>query len=237
MLTHTGTWITDANDAVPSPLDIAVASGRITRFAGALWMPLIAHITLVSWISLRRGQKDDYRTWYAALLHDAHEVVLGEVPSSAKTASRKKQERTHDRRIFSAYNCQKGIDKDVIEVADKVALFLEGRRLKLPGFARLSDGFPHPTMEEREFFDRLLTSDWMEPAVTTDPESGPVQQITAILNIRGDAKRLPDARRYFEKNVVPQLRGPTRSAISSVSRLHTPAKVDWDGVASQEEMR
>lgn len=94
MLTYTGQFVTIEQGA-PTLRDIAIQLGRIPRFMGALkvFWPVLAHSILVARLC-------PPETKLYGLLHDAAEVVVGDVPRTIKTAGQKSKEKQVLYRIF-----------------------------------------------------------------------------------------------------------------------------------------
>lgn len=81
MITFSGQHIQridQTEHGTPTPIDIAVHAGRICRFGGAVWAPLLAHLMFVGLLAYKRSGKIENFIW--GLLHDAHEVVTSDVP-------------------------------------------------------------------------------------------------------------------------------------------------------------
>jgi hypothetical protein len=80
LITHSGRSVFVGSTAGPSLDDIAVGLGRTARFAGQTkrWYPVLAHTIVVS--KLVRPENRLH-----ALLHDAPESVVGDVPTTWKT--------------------------------------------------------------------------------------------------------------------------------------------------------
>lgn len=133
-ITYSGISINPHHLAAPSPLDIAVAMGRICRWAGARWFTLGAHSMAVGVFAIERGA--DIPTWAWAFLHDAHEVITGEITSPWKTPDMKTGQAVLDQVIVDKYlgELQKIIDKALVKAVDVEALFAEAKALNVPGF-------------------------------------------------------------------------------------------------------
>ena len=81
--------------------EFAVGLSRLPRFAGQTVVPwTVAHHLLVC------RQLSLYRPDLAvhALLHDAHEAMTGDIPTTFKTRDLKRSQRRLDARIYSAFN-------------------------------------------------------------------------------------------------------------------------------------
>lgn len=136
MITNSGIWMRPGEAAAPTPRDIAVGMCRITRYAGAIWVPLAAHSILVAEFAYRATQ---YPCDFAfGLLHDAHETVTGEVTRKWKPPEMKSREADLDARIFAAFNLSISTyaeRHDLIKAADEKALCAEATLCGLPHWA------------------------------------------------------------------------------------------------------
>lgn len=218
MITYTGIWVTPATGLVPCPLDIAVHSGRITRYAGALWSSLLAHHVLVAeltWAHLMMsGKPFDHETWAWSILHDAHETFMGEIPRRWKTPERKAQEKEADARLLRAYGLMpEMIDYRLIKQKDERALMAEAIALELPGFRQKYmaennlSAFPEPDDVELEMMDSLIRSGFYEIEQCTNPDSAAVRGMAHVLALIQDGL-LPTALHRFRallNEVLPEM--------------------------------
>lgn len=164
MITFSGIHITPANDLVPTPNDIAVHMGRITRFAGAIWCPLIAHSVLVAELVRRELDEqnscfgsEEHSTWLWGLLHDAHETVTGELVYPFKTADMRRRQKEFDKRLYNQFKLvPELIDLKLVKAMDERAMVLEAVHKNLIGFKDVYcgtfgipfDEFPMPPEED-----------------------------------------------------------------------------------------
>jgi len=122
MITYGGTWVTQAF-GVPSLNDIAVAAMRIPRFCGSggMWWPVGMHLLLVADLVPPELEAD-------ALLHDAAEVCVNDIPSPMKTRSQRALEHRIMRRIYANLGLRMPTpdQEAVIKCADIRALNIEG---------------------------------------------------------------------------------------------------------------
>jgi hypothetical protein len=115
VLTFTDRLLT-TDGGYPSLMDIAVGMSRQPRFGGQtrVWWSVLDHslycdelvrASAPAGVPILGGDDEEaLRRWrLAALLHDAHEALTGDVPSPLKTADFKAMQRELDRRIFDAY--------------------------------------------------------------------------------------------------------------------------------------
>ena len=109
-VTYSGRLIMPTNYGVPSALDIAVSLGRECRWTGSLreWWSVLHHLRAMMYLAVHLFDLPDEQHVPAPvrahiLLHDAHEAVLRDVPTTWKTEAQREQERNLDRRIYEAY--------------------------------------------------------------------------------------------------------------------------------------
>jgi len=95
MLTFDGEYVGPETDNAPSLAAIALALGRQPRWSGRSEKPfnVLAHSFLVSEL-VGEGYSTD------ALLHDAAEAVVGDIPTNWKTDADRKREEGIMRRIY-----------------------------------------------------------------------------------------------------------------------------------------
>jgi len=156
MMTRSGVLVMPDNGAAPPLCDIALALARQPRFGGHTIDPWsVAEHSMVVALIVR------WRNPHAAigslpelhgLLHDAHESVTGDIPSTWKTDDTKRMQQALDVRIFASL----GIDPPSEEIralvyrSDRAALLAEAKHLAAPGvYAAIRagsgvDGVPQP---------------------------------------------------------------------------------------------
>lgn len=194
MITFSGIRIVPGTKTVPTPMDIAVQMGRITRFGGAVWSPLLMHSVLVAeltWrhLAAKKSEDFDFQTFCWALLHDAHEVVTGEVPRPWKGREMKDRQHELDFEISAAYKVDLlKADTRIVKAMDERALLLEAMELSLPGFTAVyekqelaGDHFPHIPEDEHRLAGALINSDFWRAELVTDWRSRPVKLFAGIL--------------------------------------------------------
>ena len=99
MMTVSGQLITQDAGA-PTIEDIARGLSRMPRFAGQTTTPwTVAHHSLVV-NEMARGDDQDLPLY--ALLHDAHECLTSDIPTTFKTPDMKSLQGRLDRRIYAA---------------------------------------------------------------------------------------------------------------------------------------
>jgi hypothetical protein len=159
---------------VPTPKDIAVGMCRITRYAGALWVPLAAHSVIVAEFCYRRAESDKDRFFCYGLLHDAHETVTGEVTRHYKPAEMKPFENELDDVIFSAFNLDVQAyreQKRFIKSSDEMSLAAEATLLGLKGwpayYERMEGHPPLRLMPDYEALAKIILNYWSRPEMVT----------------------------------------------------------------------
>jgi hypothetical protein len=193
MISNSGVWVTPTTGLIPTPKDIAVHAGRITRYAGAIWSPLLAHLVFVgelTWAHMMlSGKPFDYPTWAWSLLHDVHETFMGEIPRRWKIAERKNQEKEVDRGILAAFRlAHQHIDHQLIKAMDEHALMAEAVVLGLPGFREKYcaenklDAFPTPPDAELDMMRSLVDSDFYRAPACLSPDTRAVAGFAQVLN-------------------------------------------------------
>jgi len=115
--------------------DIARHLGRVMRFAGAVdtWWTVLQHSLLVSDLVEQPDLTGAFtepsraRACLAALFHDAHEFITGDVPSPWKTPALRAQQENIDIQIATALGLPRFSDAElrVVKIADNIALRLE----------------------------------------------------------------------------------------------------------------
>ena len=193
MITNSGIRVAPDTETVPTPRDIAVAMGRITRFGGAIWCPLLAHSVLVGELVLRNLRSRTggvavatrKETWAWAVLHDAHEVVTGEVVRPWKPGDLAALQRGLNERLAKAFSLDLSlVHLELVKRMDERALCLEAEVLGLPGFRESyikhelggsADAYPALDAAEGILTDRLHRSVFALPSMAaTDGAPGPV---------------------------------------------------------------
>lgn len=174
MITSSGIHIQKIGgvEGTPTTSDIAVQAGRICRFGGAIWYPLLPHLVFVGLLAYRRSGSVANLLW--GLLHDAHEVVTSDVPRPFKCDCMRTEQRAIDKRLTAVYLGGKHIpfcgivDFDLISACDIDACDIEAVTLNLLGYAEIvklhgrsygkyQDG-PYSNQDEQILFDNILAS-------------------------------------------------------------------------------
>ena len=168
MLTFTGVHITQDFGA-PTIRDIAVQSMRLFRFSGGgevLW-PIGMHMMLVADLA-----QDGYvHPWLEvhALLHDAAEVVVADVPRPMKTAEARALEDRVQTRIFAMLGVPEMTPelKAAVKDADFKAALAEGAcGIAGRGFLETQTGYSddvHAKAVLAEYLNRFKVADALDP--------------------------------------------------------------------------
>jgi hypothetical protein len=130
MITHSGRFVWPNGGPVtptaPSLDDIAIGLGRTARFAGQTqhWYPVLAHTLVVARLVEPEHQ-------IHALLHDAPEAIVGDVPTTWKTQAARDHEEELIRRIYAELDLDLPDDTATADVkqADQRALLAEAHVL------------------------------------------------------------------------------------------------------------
>lgn len=168
MITYTGVQMHPGGENVPTEMDIAVGMCRITRYAGALWVPLAAHSVLVAELAFQRSVGARNVAFCCGLLHDAHETVTGEVTRHYKPKEMKPYENELDELIFPAF----GLDVEayrqasaLFKEADTAALALEATIHGLkgwPDYYRRMEGKEPPDVSADLVMARGILNFWSD---------------------------------------------------------------------------
>lgn len=123
LLTYSGQYVSyDEDSPAPTLQDIAVMLGRICRFNGAceFYWPVLAHSLAVASIVPEEAKLD-------ALLHDAAEVVVKDIPRPIKTLEQIDIEAKVLRNIYSSLNTPWPTDdiQKIVSEADTKILHAE----------------------------------------------------------------------------------------------------------------
>lgn len=140
MITYTGrevfpSWTNQGDvstDVGPSVEDIAVGLGRQSRFAGQTreLYTVICHSLVTAEVADKFYPGNDALRRYM-LLHDAHEAIIGDVPTTWKRPSTKEDEADLDRRIAEDLGVEKLSEEDfaLFKMIDYAALAAEAHAL------------------------------------------------------------------------------------------------------------
>ena len=138
MITYSGVLVTPENQEAPSLLDIAVHLGRQPRFGGATvrpWTVLLHSLVCERLMSI--GHPAPLPMLHA-LLHDAHEAITCDVPSTWKNPETRRQQWELDVRIFRSLRIPipDWETEGWITEVDVKAVVAEGMMYGPPGIAR-----------------------------------------------------------------------------------------------------
>lgn len=187
MLTYSGVSICPGEVALPSPVDLAVQMGRITRYGGAIWCPLLFHSLLVA--RMVADEVDDPRVVTWALFHDAHEIVIGEIPHPWKTAAQKDHEAVIDAVFLVALGLEEAYGHPAIKQADRAAIHVETRALgPLAEWEdyreRWDRGFNAGDLTDAKTYAAcLIWGGFADAGLTTSSMSGPIKRAQRIFEI------------------------------------------------------
>lgn len=176
MLTQSGILVTPFGDTAPALQDIALGLGRMPRFAGQTrgWWSVLHHSLVVERIITADRQDASLRL--AALLHDAHEAITGDVPTTWKTDDLRARQDALDDRIAKRYGVQ-CFGHPALKAADREALLAEGQIVGPPGFTALEGRATATGLFAVEYIRGLY------PALedTIDPSGRAVVQFTSLV--------------------------------------------------------
>jgi 5'-deoxynucleotidase YfbR-like HD superfamily hydrolase len=169
VLTHSGRQVS-ASEGCPSIHDVALSLSRMPRFAGQgrRWWSVLDHSLFVERLAAQfalrekiRG-KQAYILRLAALLHDAHECITGDVPSPIKPSDLADVQDEIDSRIgatlFPGGDAVFTLWETVVHELDRRALLLEAWKVGPPKLDTLSDVVQHfgylPDLEALRVFEK-----------------------------------------------------------------------------------
>lgn len=210
MITFSGLHMVPGGTNAPAPVDIATGMCRITRYAGAIWLPLAPHSLLVAELAYQRSRK--LMDWGVGLLHDAHETVTGEVTRHWKPKEMREFEHELDRRIFREYELPYADYREraiFFKECDEAALSAEATMLEYPGWAdfyRKENGVEPAELQgpEEEFFAQrlLVESSFWRWCSMVDPHSEQIKTLAQVLEFVKKG-RLDDARDRVRSTIMP----------------------------------
>lgn len=167
MITYSGVHIQKIGgvEGTPTPEDIAVHAGRICRFGGAVWYPLLPHLVFVGLLAYKRTGSLVNLLW--GFLHDAHEVATSDVPRPFKCDCMRTEQAAIDERLRLYYLPRFQPDYDLIKRCDDDACDIEAMQMHLPGFAQIEMEFTkdyrnrnkiHDDQGDQELFHKIMRS-------------------------------------------------------------------------------
>lgn len=164
VLTLDGALVLPTNEQVPSLPAIATGLCRMPRFAGQTrrWWTVLHHSIVVACLAfvddVIAGRAPDNLLIGAAALHDAHEALTGDVPTTWKTADLRRRQQALDRRLFAAYLGVSDLSLDMgrrLAALDQRALVAEAALVGPPGFAAAEPDLLAPTAGDLEVVERF----------------------------------------------------------------------------------
>lgn len=150
MITYSGVHIQKIGgvEGTPTAADIAVHAGRICRYGGAIWCPLLPHLIFVGLMAYRRsGSVYDL---VGGFVHDAHEVVTCDVPRPFKCDCMRYEQKFLDEQIYPKFCGKNPINHNLIKECDKYALHIEAVELGLPNFSEIELAYADDYLGEKE---------------------------------------------------------------------------------------
>lgn len=137
MMSRSGVLVLPSNDAAPPLKDIALSLSRQPRFGGHTVDPwsVAEHSMVVALIARYRSSHVYGRvvagtiTELYALLHDAHEAVTGDIPSTWKSPDMRILQEQLDVRIYESLgmSAPRPLQRDMIHECDRLALLAEAK--------------------------------------------------------------------------------------------------------------
>jgi hypothetical protein len=201
MITFSGIHVQKVGGAsgTPTAIDIAVHAGRLCRFGGAIWHPLLPHLVFVGLLAYRRSGSLSNLLW--GFLHDAHETVTGDVPRPFKCDCMRKEQSALDERILQRYmglKLERLIDYKLINECDHDACDLEASELGLPNYKEIATACAtsyrrtrpeviHSDSDDLSLFRRVLSSQFNKETIHAD--SSGVQAFASVLKLAQTGER------------------------------------------------
>ena len=149
MRTASGRTVT-ATEGSPDIFDIALGLSRQPRVGGQVreHYTVLQHSLFCSSMAVEDGQSP--RIQLLCLLHDAHESVMGDIPTSLKSDAQREVQASLDKRIFHELRLvpPNEIEQNVIGHYDYRALITEGKKVGPEGWPYLEYGTPTAHDEE-----------------------------------------------------------------------------------------
>lgn len=193
MITQSGVHIQKIGGATgtPTSTDIVVHAGRICRYGGAIWNPLLPHLVFVGMLASRRGANYETTAW--SFMHDSHECVTGEVPRPFKCECMRREQKAIDERLIVEYGLDPSqIDFALVKQCDIDACHIEAVELGLPGFAETeikhSAGYTGATeiyakREDVALFHGILRSPFYYADIVEDPHACGAEHMVNLLEL------------------------------------------------------
>ena len=135
MLTYEGNLVLQSNTESPSVGDIAYGLGKMVRFGGACegWWCVLQHSLVCHDLALKFAKENEYTLKTTTLLalhmllHDAHECITADIPSTWKSPEMKLYQSDLDTRIYNSLDLDRPSDHEsrIIAELDQEALIAE----------------------------------------------------------------------------------------------------------------
>lgn len=198
MITQSGVHIQKIGGVagIPTAMDIAVHSGRLTRFGGSVWSPLLAHLVFVGLLAYKRS--GSVVNMIGGFVHDAHEVVTSDVPRPFKCDCMREEQKALDALIYPFF-CPiglDGMDHDLIKQCDGDACDIEAVALGVPGYSQIEIEFAddykgikdiHRDNGDLELFLRIKRSPFFIDTISGKSSPG-VHNFAYILDLASKGK-------------------------------------------------
>lgn len=116
MMTLSGVLLERDNDAAPTLRDMAVGLSRIPRFGGQtllLWTVGQHLLACAAYVRMGHGGME---LELDVLLHDAHEAMTSDIPTTWKTDDMRALQKTLDRRIYNAFGLSLPSESQAAEI-------------------------------------------------------------------------------------------------------------------------
>jgi len=138
MMSRSGVLVLPDNDAAPPLCDIALSLSRQPRFGGHTVDPwsVAEHSMVVALIARYASHAPlGSRQEMYGLVHDAHESVTGDIPSTWKTPEMRAQQAQLDERLYVTLGITPpdSAMSRFIKACDRAALLAEAKLLATPG--------------------------------------------------------------------------------------------------------
>lgn len=102
MMTLSGVLLNRENEAAPTLRDMAIGLSRIPRFGGQTLLPWTVGQHLLACAAFARKRYPIAGLELHVLLHDAHEAMTSDIPTSWKTPDMRTLQKDLDRRIYAS---------------------------------------------------------------------------------------------------------------------------------------
>ena len=163
MMTSTGRFVT-MEDGAPSIEDIALGLFRQPRFGGQSRIPwsVLEHTVLCDFICDSLG--GSYRERLVVFLHDAHESVMGDTPTTLKLPEVRAFQEKLDLRIYKDLGLAPPTyaEQSVVKLVDRYALMAEGVEVGPANWTVYRIGTPRPA--DCKMLQNILCYGRLQPA-------------------------------------------------------------------------